>query len=196
MIHRSIFSLVFLACLLFISCKRTVQGSGEIITDDRITRNFEMVEMRGVAKIEITKSAEYKVTLQGHENIIHLIETNVKNGKLTISSGKDVNITNSEITIHISTPVLDEVILSGAGELVINGYHQSKMRIKLQGAGNVRFSNSECDTVYAALNGAGNMYVNAKSYLEANLNGVGNIEYAGDPTVKSKVSGMGNVSKK
>ena len=196
MINRNLICLILLIGLVEVSCKRMVKGSGEMITDERITGNFETVEIKGAAVIEITKGSGYKVEVKSYENIVHLIETSVKNNKLTVSTGEDVSITNSEITIHITAPTIETVILSGAGDLAISGFHQSMMKLKLQGAGNIRFSGSECDTVYATLTGAGNMYVNAKDYLDANLNGIGNIEYAGDPTVKSKISGLGNVSKK
>ncbi|MEP7128729.1 MAG: DUF2807 domain-containing protein [Chitinophagales bacterium] len=190
---------IFILLLLsggFISCKHVVTGNGKITTEERTLENFQSVDLLGAAEVEIIQGDAYKVVVKSDENIVPLVGTKVNDDKLTISTVDEINLANSKISIQITCPSVNSVNISGAGDLIINSFHQPNIRVSLRGAGNVKFANSECDTVYATLSGAGNMYVNAKNYLEATVNGVGNIEYSGDPTVKSKVSGVGNVSRK
>lgn len=196
MFHRNILAFLLMICLLAFSCKEYVTGNGNIISDERTVDEFNTVELLGAANAEIIHGNEFSVSVKCYENIVPLVKTTVSDGKLTVSTIKDINLANTSIEIQITCPALQAVTLSGAGNMVISSFHQPNMKVSLNGAGNAKFSDSECDTVYATLSGAGNMHVNAKSYLEATLNGVGNIEYAGDPVVQSKISGVGNVTKK
>lgn len=179
-----------------LSCKQLVTGKGEIITDNRTLNHFESVQLEASANAEIVNGNDYSIQIEGYENQVPLIETTVFNNKLTISTKKIFSLGDDKMKMRITTPVLNKITLSGAGNLKINAFHQSNMTIDLMGAGNVTFSGSDCDTIYATLSGAGNMFVNANNYLDARLNGVGNIEYSGDPTVRSKVSGIGKISKR
>ncbi|MGB3076341.1 MAG: DUF2807 domain-containing protein [Chitinophagales bacterium] len=194
-IRNSLFILMLLSWCI-ISCKHPVTGNGNIISDERTPENFESVDLLGAAEVEIIQGNVYKVVVKSDENIVPLVGTKVNDRKLTISTVDEINLAHSKISIQITCPSINSANISGAGDLIINSFHQPNIKVSVHGAGNVKFANSECDTVYATLSGAGNMYVNAKNYLEATVNGVGNIEYSGDPTVKSKVSGVGNVSQK
>ena len=194
-LRLSIATLLF-PVLLFVSCRQHVTGSGEIITDERMMDPFQSVEMLGAGDFEIIHGEVQKVAVSGYENLVPLIETTVKKGKLVITTNDEMTLGNSHMKIRVTTPQLREATLAGAGNMDISSFRLSYLKIVLKGAGNVRFSNSESDTIYATLSGAGNMFFIANSYLEATVNGVGNIEYAGDPVVKSKISGVGGVTKK
>jgi hypothetical protein len=190
------YALLLPALLFMLSCDRAVTGSGERTTEERSIKDFSEVEIRGAAEVKIISGTDYGVSVTSYENIVSLIETSVNKDKLVISTTENINLSNSEINITVTTPTLESVTLSGAGNVVIKSFRQSKIKLNLQGAGNVQFSESEYDTVYASLSGAGNMSLNVKNYLDATLKGVGQIEYVGDPVVKSKISGIGSVSKK
>ncbi len=196
MLHRKFILLLSLLILVSFSCKQHVTGNGKIISDERTVDAFTVVDLLGAAEVEIIHGNTYSVMVKGYDNIVPLVKTKVSGETLTVSTIKDINLSNSDLTIEITCPALREVTLSGAGNLVINSFHQSSMKVSLNGAGNAKFSESECDSVFATLSGAGNMHVNANDYLEATLNGVGNIEYAGNPIVQSRINGVGNVSKK
>lgn len=190
------YALLLPAMLSSLSCDRAVTGSGERTTEERSIKDFSEVEIRGAAEVKIISGTDYGVSVTSYENIVSLIETSVNKDKLVISTTENINLSNSDISISVTTPTLEAVTLSGAGNVVIKSFRQSKIKLNLQGAGNVQFSESEYDTVYASLSGAGNMSLNVKNYLDATLKGVGQIEYVGDPVVKSKISGIGSVSKK
>lgn len=196
MFHRNVPALLLCLSLSFFSCQEYVTGNGNIITDERTVDRFNRIDLLGAANAEIIQGSEFRVSIKSYENIVPLVKTTVSDGKLTVSTIKNINLANTTAEVQITCPTLQEVTLSGAGNMVISSFHQTNMKVSLNGAGNAKFSDSECDTVYATLSGAGNMHVKAKSYLEATLNGVGNIEYAGDPVVQSKISGVGNVTKK
>ena len=193
---RSWYALLRPVMLSILSCDRAVTGSGERTTEERSIKDFSEVEIRGAAEVKIISGTDYGVSVTSYENIVSLISTSVNKDKLVISTTENINLSNSDISITVTTPTLESVTLSGAGNVVIKSFRQSKIKLNLQGAGNVQFSESEYDTVYASLSGAGNMSLNVKNYLDATLKGVGQIEYVGDPVVKSKISGIGSVSKK
>ncbi len=190
------YALMLPALLCMVSCDRAVTGSGERTTEQRAIKDFTEVEIRGAAEVKIISGTDYGLSVTSYENIVSLIETSVTKDRLVISTTEDINLSNADISITVTTPSLEAVTLSGAGNVVIKSFRQSKIKLNLQGAGNVQFSESEYDTIYASLSGAGNMSLNVKNYLDATVKGVGQIEYVGDPVVKSKISGIGSVSKK
>lgn len=182
--------------LLLNQCQNSTEGKGNIITDDRTIESFHGVRMEGTANLVIKSSSDSKISIKGYENIVPLVKTTVKDGQLVISMKNKFNFHGGKLEVEVSTPALDEVEMTGAGNVEINSFNSSKMKLNLSGTGAIKFANSECDTVLATLSGAGNMYVNAGKYLDASVNGVGNIEYMGNPVVNSHINGVGKVEKK
>jgi hypothetical protein len=147
---------IIIICLpfLFSHCGRTGEDKGKPITENRTVDQFEGVRLEGSASVTITKGATQQVSVKGLESQVEKMETSVKNKELIISS-KDFNILDKKrVEVNIEVPVLNDVTFTGEGNIVINSFTSSSMKIKLTGAGNIRFSESRCDTLYATLSGA------------------------------------------
>jgi len=185
--------LTLICCLfLFSQCK---QHNGKLATENRNVDAFRKIRLEAAAEVNITNGPIAAITIKGPEKKLEKITTEVKDSQLIISSRQDLTFGNNEFQLDITSPMVNNIELSGAGNIMINSFHVPLMKLSIAGAGNIKFSNSSCDTIYAVVTGAGNMYVNAEKYLDATVKGVGNIEYAGDPVVNSNVSGVGTVKK-
>ena len=68
----------------------SVDGSGEIIAEERDVPAFNQINLRGAGKVTLTKGSYQHVQVETDDNIMPHIETKVNNGKLTISHEKKI----------------------------------------------------------------------------------------------------------
>lgn len=193
----------------------SVSGSGNRTTEKRDVAAFTSISSSGAFNVEVTCQKERSVTLEGDDNILSLVTTEVKGATLYLDTKKSYS-TKKPITVRITVPDLDELTSSGAGEFnvsnikndslrfktsgaaTINASGETKtLRIEMSGAGSVATVNLKATDVDVTMSGAGSAEVFASNKLDANISGAGSITYSGDPKVVNKnVSGIGSIEKK
>ena len=103
------------------SCKWTigmVRGSGDIETEERDVSGFDKVYLEGIGNLIITQGDEESLVIEADDNIILLIKTDVFSHRLTIGFKRGYNfIPISKIKYHLTVIDLDEISLSGAGDI-------------------------------------------------------------------------------
>jgi hypothetical protein len=106
-----------------------------------------------------------------------------------------------------------QMVLSGAGEVVLREMEVHNFVVTLSGAGNIKADgaaddlkltisgfggfegkNLESLTADVRISGAGNATVNVQEDLKAHVSGAGSIDYYGSPTVAKTVTGAGSVN--
>jgi hypothetical protein len=113
----------------------------------------------------------------------------------------------------VTTPSLDAVALSGAGNIRVSGVKSGRFAIQLGGAGNVDVAGAADDlavdmtgpgninakdlptkSATVTHGGTGNVSVTATEKIAATLTGVGNVTVYGHPkSVSKSVSGVGSI---
>ncbi|MEO6392321.1 MAG: head GIN domain-containing protein [Pyrinomonadaceae bacterium] len=192
-----------------------VVGSGNIKTEKREVVAFTGVSSSGAFNVNIVCQKDRSVSIEGDDNLLPLITTEVKDGTLYIDSEKGFS-TKKPIVIHITTPDINELKSSGAGEFTVSNLKNDDMRfdtsgaatikasgetktlkIKMSGAGSVEAGNLKARDVNIKMSGAGSADVYASNQLDADISGAGSVTYSGDPaTVNKQVSGIGSIAKK
>jgi len=80
-----------------------VKGNGEVVTDTReITDEFTVVSASEGIDVYVTQASKFKIEVEADENIIDLIGTDIKNGKLRIHAEK--NIGRATKKVYVSLP--------------------------------------------------------------------------------------------
>jgi len=93
------------------------KGSGNVVTDTRkITDEFTKISTSEGIMVYVTQADDFKIEVEADENIIDLIATDVKNGKLRIHAKE--NIGRATKKVYVSLP--DVIALSGS-----SGSHMS-----------------------------------------------------------------------
>lgn len=213
---KQILPLIVMLFLGLVSCEEIgVRGHGDVVSEFRDLNDFTAIKFRIDGDVYLTQEATQEVRIEAYENIIHLIETRVENGELTIDSDKNI-LNGNRLKVFISAVAFDKIQLSGSGnieslscintqdlELSISGSgnieicgNAATLNAKVSGSGNINAYGIEATAVDSRVSGSGNIKVTANETLEATITGSGNIYYKGSPQVNSHVQGSGRVVNK
>lgn len=148
------------------------------------------------------------------DNLLSIITTDVSGGKLRIGSKESYN-TRLGVKVFITVQNLEEVAVSGSGDVEVTGLSgpsftgkvsgsgeikaegvTSEVEASISGSGDIDFGKLTALKAKVSVSGSGDILVNASKSLTASVSGSGDIRYLGSPTVAKKISGSGDVTKK
>src|SRR6478672_12019098 len=104
-----LFLILSIACLLMVaSCRyvgRGVRGSGNRKTERRELAPFKSVDSSGAYEVNIVCQQTQSFEIEGDDNILPIIKTEVANGVLSIHGDEAYNV-SKPIAVRISVPDL------------------------------------------------------------------------------------------
>src|ERR1043166_8095585 len=191
-----------------------IPGSGKIVKEKRNVGTFGSISTEGAFDVVIVCQKPQSIEIEGDDNILPLVTTEVSNKVLHIKNLRGYSV-REPITLRISAPALDGVYASGAGTIEISGLQADKFEIDATGAPTIRAQgdtkNLQADTsgagkidthrLHAARvevnsKGVSNVEVNASEQLDVTISGPSHVTYRGDAVVNKKIMGPGSVEKK
>lgn len=210
------FALALVAAMIMSGCAtatQSVDGSGTMIDETREVADFSRIDLRTIGQITVTFGEPTGVQLRAEDNLMPLVETNVRDGWLVIESPPNTTLSPTRtIEIDVTMPQLAEIRLSGAGMIRADDMTTGSLTTTIGGSGNVILSGtvdrqtvdvpgagtynaSELASREAMVNlsGAGNVLLDVSETLNATVSGMGNVLYSGDPSVTQNVTGSGAV---
>jgi hypothetical protein len=154
-----------------------IKESGIKTTITRTTTTYDAISAIGSFKVALVSGKEGNITIDGDENIISHIVTEVENNTLIVRFDKNKNYTyKSSITITIPFEEISSVSFAGSGEI------ETKNTITATNF-NIAFTGS----------GEGNFDINA-TRLKTTLSGSGEIEIKGEvKELEEILSGSGEI---
>ena len=176
---------------------KKVRGNGNVTTETRNVGSFDKVSLGGSFDVYLVEGNEGKLTIEGEENVLKYVETEVKNGKLHLGFKDNTNISmTKKLTITVPFENLESVSLGGSGNII------AKKRIKadevsfaLGGSGSI-VANVDANTVKTSIGGSGNIKLKGKTdYLKCSIGGSGDVKaYELDAnSLKASIAGSGDV---
>ncbi len=193
-----------------------IQGSGNIVTQERKVAQFSKVVLTGVGTIVLTQEDRDILSVETDDNLTQYIKTDVDKGVLTIEVQKNASLSPSkEIIYHISVKNITGIDVSGAGTINSSNQLISKdFVITLSGAGNVNIDatvrkltlhlagsgdiilNGNADDQSIDISGSGTYkgYNFVTKFTEIVINGVGNAEINAKDSLEVDISGVGSVT--
>ena len=173
---------------------QTVQGSGDVVSEDRQVSAFDEIQLKGTGNVILTKGDMQSLEIVTDDNILPLIETNVRNKKLIISYKKD-NVKATTLDFLITVAKLKGVSISGSGD--INGksrFVADNFYADISGSGDISME-LEVDRLESGITGSGSInLLGATKSHRASITGSGDID-AFDLDAKDvsvKISGSGD----
>lgn len=211
-------TLLLIALISFVSgCHRLhdeVPGSGKLQMQKREVGPFNSISTEGAFDLEIVCQKPQSVEIEGDDNILPLITTEVSNNVLHIRSLRSYSV-SQPITLKISLPDLEGISASGAGNIDVSGIKNDKFVIDASGAPTIRAAGEtrvlninasgagKIDThklhaarVVVESNGVSKVQVYAAEQLDVTVNGPSHVIYEGNAVVNKTVNGPGSVEKK
>lgn len=192
-----------------------VKGSGNLATEQRSVSGFKGIDVSSTFEVVITAQKDFSVTVEADDNILPLIETEVRHGVLNIECSRRVSPKNP-MKIIITAPDIENVEASGAANIILNSIKNGGLRVDSSGASKILVTgetgklvvdvsgatkvdaeglvseNADIDT-----SGASQVLVNVLNSLQSDASGASKIIYSGSPReLKTKKSGAASVTQR
>lgn len=198
-----------------INFSEQIKGSGNVATEKRDVRDFKGVDAGGAMRVEITVGKGFSVELEGDDNILPLVKTEVRGGVLHIERKEGSRTwTKSHLIARISMPELNELGISGASSALVTGVKSERLTINTSGASKVEISgearevkidvsgasklngeNLRTERADVEASGASKISIFASESINADASGASKVVYSGNPKSVSKdASGASSVS--
>lgn len=193
----------------------SVKGSRNVTTENRDLSGFNSVDVGGVFQVDITAQKDFAVDIEADDNLIPLITTEVDGGVLKIGTQRRIS-PSSPVRVHIFAPNIENLEVSGAANVDLNGIDNSDLSVDSSGASKIKIAGEttkltvdvsgatrvDAEDLTAAdaavdASGASRVSVNVSGSLRTDASGASKIVYSGDPSsVEKKTSGASSVLRK
>lgn len=173
--------------------------------ETREVRDFDEIMMRIGGKVLVTQGDKNEVILEGDEDLLERIETEVRGGRLSIKSKRDNwrwwsrGGNRSRLTVYITVKELNGAYISGSGDIISqNTIKTDDFTASIAGSGDIEMD-VEAEYVEAKISGSGNIELQGKSD-RARLSISGSGKYmaekllVGDYQVSMSGSGRGSIN--
>ena len=108
-----------------------VKGNGQVISENRaVKENFNKVSAEEGLEIYLSQADSFSIRVEAHQNVIPLIATEIKNGKLRIHSLE--NIGKATKKIYVSLPKLSN-LYGSSGALIVGETSIATGRLSISG---------------------------------------------------------------
>ena len=215
---------ILLASILIVTASaeaqwgKTIKGKGKEVTETREVGNYDEIQVSHIFKVELVPGSEGSLTLEGEENLLDYVITDVSGDRLKITVEKGIQLQPSRDSdgIRVQVPVedLDEVSVSGAADLISRhtfdlpqlrvkcsgageiemGVRSEEVRVSASGAAKIRLEGST-DKLDVDGSGASNLraYDLQASEVNAEASGASDVRVYAAEALDARASGAGNI---
>lgn len=174
-----------------------IKGNGVTTTVTRTTQNYDKIAVQGSFNVELIAAKEGTITINGDENLMEYLITEVVDQELKIYFKKNLNYSyRSTIKITVPFEEINEVSLTGSGEMVTkNTINATNFEVKMTGSGECVLQINAQKTI-AKFTGSGNLELSGTTdELEAKTAGSGamNCFKLASQNVNATVAGSGDL---
>lgn len=194
---------------------RGIRGSGNRVTETREIEDFDKIESKGSFDVVITAGEELGLEITFDDNLIDLIQTDVRGNTLRLGADENYNSRRS-CRIDITVPSIERVKLSGSGDIFVmnleNEYFEfylsgsgdlraegrtDELVVHVSGSGNIDTRDLKAKYVETSVSGSGDVKVYAAESFTGRISGSGDIDvYGNPPQISKRVSGSGDISRR
>lgn len=175
---------------------KRIKGSGIVVTEERSGLVANRIRLAGFMDVELTQGNEHKVEVEADDNLQKYIRTYMnEDGVLVIKMEDNIRFVNvGSLKVYITTPRLDQVTLSGSGDIVgMNKFTGSdKVKLKISGIGDIKLA-LNAPEVEVDISGSGSLYLSGETReAKFTINGIGDCDAAALKAEHATVKIAGN----
>lgn len=214
-------TLLIFASILFATTSygqwKSIKGNGKMATITRTTDSYDAIKCAGFMDFILVSGKEGTIKIEGEENLLEYIVTEVKDNVLKVKVKKGKNLKSSKNkTIKITIPFKDisKVALAGSGDLwnedIVNA---ANLNVALAGSGDVEL-NVKASSIEGAIAGSGDLTIKGSTNnleakvagsgdfhgfdlqsntTEVSITGSGDAEVVSNQFLKARVAGSGDI---
>lgn len=197
---------------------KKIKGNGDVVTKTRDVGSYDGVQLVGSMNVVLISGSEGNLKVEAESNLQEYILTEVKNGKLKISTEKGYSLQPKEdILITVPVESINEVSITGSGDIWTKDVlKSSEMKVQVTGSGDLKLD-LEVKDLKGMVTGSGDVKLKGKSQnfectvtgsgdfeayelqaenVEASVSGSGDIMVNASNSLKASVSGSGDIKYK
>jgi hypothetical protein len=150
--------------MLKIGSGSRVQGSGRLIEETRAVSGFAELELRAPVAVTLKSGASERVTVQGDENIVPLIQTRVVDGRLEIGTRRGaLFVTRQPIKATVEFTQLNAIRVRGSGDVRGDLVRTAVLQIVIGGSGGVAIDRIEVNALAVSVAGSGDVVARGRA---------------------------------
>lgn len=183
---RNIISILIILPLMAMACAslpaitiNATRGSGKVISENRDVKDFQGVSLSGSGDLIITQGDSEALRIDAEDNIMPLIESDVRAGTLYLGLKPNVGsvITTVPVKYYLSVKNLNAIDLAGSGSVQTDNLKASSLTIISTGSGSVDIKVLTADTLKVTMSGSGSVSLAGKvGQQSAELTGSGSYD--------------------
>ncbi len=205
--RRTIILVVALLALTTLACRaffgnfglRNVRGSGNLVTETRPVEDFTKVEFAALGNLQIEFGSRPALTIEAEDNLLSLYITEVRGDTLLIDLEDGTTIIPTEtVMIKLTVVALEELSVSGAGDVDLAATESDRFGLYISGAGNVDMAGLVAERLDVGISGAGDMRIDNGQVedQDVSISGAGNYQARDlkSDRVDIQLSGLGSAT--
>lgn len=194
--------LMLIAGLLFSSFIFTQPVGEGYSADKKVEREvppFTKLKLSVAANLYLKQGDTHSLVLEGDEDELEDIETEVRGGKLKIKHNKPFHFGSSKrITIYVTMKEIEGLSVAGSGKIEAETPIRAEdIELNVSGSGDINIDQLDASRLESAISGSGDMRLagsNSLKALKCSISGSGDLNAANLKADRAeiKVSGSGN----
>jgi len=170
------------------------RGSGDPATEERDLESFSEIRLEGSADLSIAVGGEQSVTVTTDDNLLDNIVTEVTRRGILVISSEGSYRTRLGVQIEITVPHLEELRISGSGDVEIEDLAEEQFEIRISGSGDVAME-GEIGSLEISINGSGNVdFDGTAQEIDVSVSGSGDVDLRGEAVeMEITINGSGDV---
>jgi hypothetical protein len=148
-----------LACNFSINV-RSVSGSGQLERETREVGDFNAISLSGIGTLVIEQGEETELQIEAEDNLLRYLESEVRNDTLYLGVAEGTNIVPTRgIRYEVTVATLEEVALSGLGNVEVEDLETDRFKLDVSGGGDVELDALIADALEVRISGVGSVDV-------------------------------------
>lgn len=190
-------ALLFIASLFVLSScdDEVLRGHGNTVSRNRPVGTFDAVSAGGEFEIYLTQGPTKDILIEGQENVLTEVSTQVRSNKLYIEFEKKRVRIGKPVRVYITTPQLTGLSVSGSNSVrSLTDWQVNNLDIKASGNSSIYLNVKGAQNIETDISGSVEMELNGDAQnQEIDISGSGNIKAFGlsTKTADIEISGSG-----
>ena len=159
--------------------------------------DFTAVSFGVAGELFLKQGSQFRVEIEGDEDLLDVIETYVQNDRLVIKKKNWRIKPNKKVTVYITMEEIDGLSVSGSGRLSSQGpINCDILNLGVSGSGKLNLENLSADEIDCGISGSGDVFISGKGADAGEISISGSGSFNGVDfemeDVEVRISGSGN----
>jgi len=165
----AVLALSMLACSLVTinpTGREVVRGSGDIISEARPVRGVKAVQLRTLGTLHIEFGDQEKLVVEAEDNVLPYIETEVRDGTLSIRISGTRSLQNiAPIHYYLTVKEINELSTYSSGDIECAAVESDDFRVQVSSSGDIDLESVTAGALSVQISSSGDVNIGR---LEAN----------------------------